>query len=222
MQSKYQDTYIQHNLTDYVCQFKNLYFTSDTHFFHTNVLNLIPSRLVWTNINKFQAPVLNMNAQIQENWKGIGEDDLLFHLGDIFLCREKRSEGLAIALNKALEPLKGSVFIILGNHDQRIATHGTYLLEHVPKLVGILDYAEIMVKNPEENNDIPIILSHYPMSQWNGKTRRSVMIHGHCHGNQEEQITQIDVGIDNNNGFPYSLQEIFDIILKKIMEKGEF
>ena len=74
---------------------------------------------------------------------------------------------------------------------------------------SVNDYAEI------KHRDKFIVMCHYPMLEWNKRLRGSWMLFGHEHGNINDWIEQhipnkclLDVGIDTNDYFPYSFDEI--------------
>ena len=79
-----------------------LFFTSDTHFNHTNILRYC---------NRPFKTVGQMNETIITNWNNVvGPDDVIFHLGDFCL-------GGAEEWNKILDRLNGRIYLVLGNHD---------------------------------------------------------------------------------------------------------
>ncbi len=77
-----------------------LFFTSDTHFNHTNILQYC---------NRPFKTVDQMNETIITNWNNVvGPDDVIFHLGDFCL-------GGAEEWNKILDRLNGRIYLVLGN-----------------------------------------------------------------------------------------------------------
>ena len=77
-----------------------------------------------------------------------------------------------------------------------------------------------------------MILSHRPILCWEGNERGVILLHGHVHlspnrnetcTNGDVQLMKVldkslcwDVGVDNNNYKPISLEEILDKINNKI------
>lgn len=86
-----------------------VYFTSDTHFNHTNILRYC------------QRPFRNvddMNEQMIANWnETVSEDDVIFHLGDFCL-------GGAAEWTRILDRLNGKIYLIMGNHDLKNIRQG--------------------------------------------------------------------------------------------------
>lgn len=79
------------------------WFTSDTHFYHTNIIKYCDRP--FSDVNE-------MNEKIIRNWnERVMPNDLVFHLGDFGLFkRDKRPESV-------LNRLNGRIYLIRGNHD---------------------------------------------------------------------------------------------------------
>ena len=86
-----------------------VYFTSDTHFNHANIIRYC------------QRPfkdVTDMNEAMIANWnRTVGDDDIVFHLGDFCL-------GGAAEWTQILDRLNGKIYLILGNHDLKNIRQG--------------------------------------------------------------------------------------------------
>lgn len=81
-----------------------IYFTADTHFFHSNIINLCDRP--FKNVDE-------MNKVLIRNWNSyITELDEIYILGD-FLFKGTGSQANAI-----LNTLKGKKYLIRGNHDK--------------------------------------------------------------------------------------------------------
>ena len=65
---------------------------------------------------------------------------------------------------------------------------------------------------------------HYPMLEWNCSFHGSYQFHGHIHSKgdeynkvcKENNIRRYDVGVDANNWYPVSVQQIFDFFEKEL------
>lgn len=171
-----------------------LFFTSDTHFSHTNILQYC---------NRPFSDVGRMNETIITNWnKVVGPDDVIFHLGDFCL-------GGADEWNKILNRLNGRIYLILGNHDLRNIRR------------GIIDRFERVEMSMCIQVDKKIIyLNHFPYLCFDGGYNNDVwQLFGHVHtrlsntGVDADRLrhlypTQLDVGVDNNNFTPLSFDEV--------------
>lgn len=79
----------------------NIFFTSDTHFGHINILNFCERPFKDTD---------EMDEVIITNWNNkVGKNDIVFHLGDFAFATNKRWQELIHRLN-------GKIILVLGNH----------------------------------------------------------------------------------------------------------
>ena len=184
----------------------NLFFTSDTHFFHNNIIK-------YTN-----RPFINikeMHAKIIEEWnKKIPKDGIVFHLGDVSLTATPKE------LDKLLYSLNGTKHLIIGNHEKDVLGK-EYIRNHFK---SISDICEIFVKDEEITyKEQHLVMCHYPMLAWNASHRGSWQLFGHVHGGLSNKgiikhaPTQIDVGVDTNNYAPYSYEEVEEKITKQCL-----
>lgn len=189
-----------------------VWFTSDTHFYHYNIIEFCNRPINIKVYGRDEAKHL-MNELLIERWnEKIKTDDLVYHLGDFAFCGSSK----AIAI---LQRLNGIKFWIRGNHD--------YGLAKKPDVSSFFqwtqDYYLLKVHDQFETDDgeiqqyhQPIVLSHFPLLSWDGMAHGSWHLHGHCHGSIDNTFnakgTRKDVGVDTNNLYPYSYEEI-----KKIM-----
>ena len=81
---------------------QNIFFTSDTHFWHNNVIKFC---------NRPFSSIEEMNDTIIENWnRVVDKNDIVIHLGDFCFCGSDKFKEL-------VEKLNGRIYLILGNHD---------------------------------------------------------------------------------------------------------
>lgn len=91
---------------------QNIFFTSDLHFNHSNVIK-------WCN-----RPFLNveeMNQSLIDNWnKKVSNKDIVFHLGDLFWKYYNDKQ--------ILDALNGErIYLIPGNHDSKTYNSVKYI-----------------------------------------------------------------------------------------------
>ena len=80
----------------------NTWFTSDTHFYHANIIKYC---------NRPFADVEEMNKALVDNWNSIvGNDDIVWHLGDFALGKKEN-------VLEILPKLNGKINLVMGNHD---------------------------------------------------------------------------------------------------------
>jgi calcineurin-like phosphoesterase family protein len=180
----------------------NYWFTSDTHFDHDRIRGYCSRPF---------KDVTEMNEVLVNNWNSVvANNDIVYFLGDFCFGNEKR-------IAEFLKRLNGIIYIIFGNHDKTLRKFALKdlnarkdLIERI-KFLG--DYAEINIEGQF------IVLCHYGLLTWSRRSHGSFALVGHSHSNmtalnKNSQIIGkiLDVGVDGNNFFPYSFEDI-----KKIM-----
>lgn len=153
---------------------KNVFFTSDFHLFHHNVLKF--DKRPFTDIHE-------MHKVLEANWNEVvGPDDIVIYLGDLSFARKGDTdfvEGMLMCLN-------GTIHFVIGNHDDYKEISKNKRFESIQDYleVRITHYAtkgvgsEMLVKV-----ETLFCCMHYPIYEWNKKHHGSYMIHGHSHGN---------------------------------------
>jgi calcineurin-like phosphoesterase family protein len=176
-----------------------IYFTSDTHFNHANVIEY--SKRPFKDIH-------HMTESLIENWNAIVQPgDVVYHLGDFSLSWGSKH---AEMIEKTLRRLNGQKWLIQGNHDRKEVLQS-------PQWVKVLPYHEVHTKMFGGEHKQRIVLCHYAMLSWNQMHRGSWMLHGHSHGNLVDSGgKRVDVGVDVWDYKPVSIETI-----KKFMDKRE-
>lgn len=160
--------------------------TSDTHFNHDNIIKYC---------NRPFIDAKEMNNVIINNWNDIvGSQDVVFHLGDFIMGDKRETEYF-------LSQLKGTKYLIKGNHDTDITANAR-------GWAGIYSYLELKISHTL------FILCHYPFESWNGKERNSVHLHGHCHGLLKTVVpNRFDVGMDCTQFTPVNIEHYLPRII---------
>lgn len=163
-----------------------LYFTSDLHIGHANVINFCerPFR-----------DLDDMHEALVKNYNSIVTDkDEVWFLGDLVLRATDEQ-------CKLYGKLKGHKHVVWGNHDKKQRHQLEQYFESAQ------DYKEL------KYNKHRLILMHYPIEEWNGKRKSSWHLHGHSHGNKpfNPELKRLDVGVDVHKFYPISFDEIQEI-----------
>lgn len=152
---------------------RNVFFTSDFHLFHQNVLRFD---------NRPFSDIHEMHTVLEENWNSVvGPDDIVVYMGDLaFARREDKAwvEGMMYRLN-------GTIHYVMGNHDKLED------VKRIGKFASVNDYLEVRIKTNQVDSttgfDKPIetlfCCMHYPILEWNKKHHGAWLLHGHCHMN---------------------------------------
>lgn len=142
-----------------------------------------------------------MNEEIIKRWnKKIRINDIVYVLGDV--CWGWNSDKIQQTFSK----MNGIKYLIIGNHDK----FGPHQKSNI--------WAEITPYKRIEIDNERIILSHYPIAEWDCAWHGSIHLYGHTHGKfnlaeftklmPHKNIRCMDVGVDTNNYEPYSWDEI--------------
>lgn len=188
-----------------------IYFTSDLHIGHKNIVNKVSTWEDKTSCRDFN-DVETMDYNIIYNINNVVEQsDTLYMLGDFAWCNNYEQ-----IVNYRSRLVCNNIHLILGNHDKLIDKYKKKLLEW-DIFESIDHYKEITI------DDTKVVMSHYAMRVWNKSHKGSIMLHGHSHGNLKpyNNFKQMDVGIDTHPEFrPYSELEIMKIMSKKDILTG--
>lgn len=147
-----------------------IYFTSDTHFGHKNIIRFCDRPF---------SSVEEMDEALVSNWNNrVKSNDTVYILGDMFF-RSVNAESI-------LKRLKGKKRLIKGNHDGSWMTK----FDYTKYFVSIDNFLETM------DGIHSFTLCHYPMLTWK-HPNKSFMIHGHIHNCTTDDFWPLIVKKDN-------------------------
>ncbi len=174
-----------------------IYFTSDTHFHHKNILNF--ENRPYESVPEMTEDMINKwNEQVEDN-------DIIYHLGD--LCLGNLEQTIDV-----LQRLKGKIILIKGNHD---------FSKHYKKIneLGLLhEYYEVGIELKYQKHQM--WLTHYPFEI--GLRPRKWSIHGHLHDKESSWDNQINVGVDSPHfkhkpfGELITIDELYDVMMERL------
>ena len=170
-----------------------IYFTSDTHFGHANILRF--------SKRPFHS-VPEMNEALCENWASVVTDrDHIYHLGDVVFGKNFKEVAAYIDM---VRKLPGRKFLVPGNHDRKyLSLLGWAFKEILPPL------CELNVQ-PKDKIRHTVILSHFPMTSWSKSHHGALQLYGHLHGAFLGNQQQTDVGVDAWNYKPVDIDQILE------------
>lgn len=170
----------------------DIWFISDTHFFHDNILNFVDSDGKF--IRGQFGSVDEMNWTMVENWNSVVKpQDKVWHLGDVAFKTTAKAEAVA----HLLKSLNGHKRLVVGNHDNLKA----------PALVNNFEKIELWKGFPDKYLNKAFTCSHIPLrldSLRDGKTN----VHGHLHQNLMAEKGYITVCVEHRNYTPVHLDQI--------------
>jgi len=178
---------------------KNVFFISDFHLFHKNVIKFDNRPFV---TDKGEADLKTMHETIVKNWNSVvSKNDVVFYLGDLIFGRKEWADEI-------LKQLNGKIHFIMGNHDDY-----NDILSH-KRFETISDLVDLKITGGDK--ETTFVLCHYPIYSWNKIHHGSLHIHGHTHGNMHhgEDASYyvgrkvMDVGCNVINYTPISYKEV--------------
>ncbi len=188
---------------------QKLWFTSDTHYNHGNICSATTQ---WTDpvtCREFTS-LEKMNAHLVGNInETVGENDILFHLGDWSFGGFEQIELFRNQINCK------NVHIITGNHDHHIENNK----EGIQSIFSSVNkYLNLVVK---WNVGTPLMgeqrfaLMHFPIASWDNMARGAIHLHGHVHFPADKRIgvgKMMDVGCDGNELYPIEMGEVLKLM----------
>jgi len=168
----------------------NYFFSADHHFDHKNIIKYC---------NRPFESVAEMNEElISRHNSVVGKDDTVVIAGDFYFGND---------VKKAYEfknKLNGNIIILRGSHDRwMLKGNGKSYFRH-------MWFKHI--------DDQFIVVCHYAMRVWQASHYNSWHLYGHSHGKLDKLGDYgkcMDVGVDTNDFYPYSFEEIKEIMAKK-------
>ncbi len=122
----------------------------------------------------------------------VGVNDTTIHCGDFSFGSKE------LTYKKVISRLNGKHVFLKGDHDKWLGKSGSYMW--LKRIQGQ-----------------PIICAHYMMRTWWLSHWNSWNLFGHSHGGMNDLTVgkQMDVGVDSNNFYPVSFDDIKEIMDKK-------
>lgn len=197
-------------------QGQKLFFTSDTHYNHTNICRGVTNwRTADGKIPVSQTrdfPNLEkMNATIVNNINSVvGQDDILFHLGDW-------SFGGFDSIKEFRDRIVcQNIYLAYGNHDHHIERNKDGIQGIFTKT---FQYETLHLKYPSiklsPGREYMFTLMHYPICSWHDMNNGRYHLFGHVHLPPNKKIMEgrsMDVGMDGNNLTPYDATEVIKLL----------
>lgn len=191
---------------------KNIWFTSDTHYGHTNIAGPKVSnwKSGWRNFDS----VHQMNMVLIDGInKYVGEDDILYHLGDW-------SFGGAHNIKLFRDSIVcKNIHLIRGNHDDHIIDDDLDIgFNPVSLFSSVNDVLTLKLQKTV------IFLSHYSHRVWLGSHKGVIHLYGHSHSSIADLGKSMDVGVDAAKKMfgewrPFNIDEVMRIMDKRQIHK---
>lgn len=184
-----------------------IYFTSDTHFGHKNIIKLTQAN--FSSIEERDALIIKNIAALKGN-------DTLYILGDLSWYNAPKTIEI-------FRQFKCRIVVIKGNHDSTETLNRLLREDLIDSWHYYLELKGDLIAPASL-----ICLMHYPIEEWNGYFKSSsAHLHGHIHGKKFRNvpnerpdgrlnINRFDIGVDANNYAPIKLQTVLDVLEKGV------
>lgn len=187
---------------------QNIYFTSDLHFGHRNVIRFC---------NRPFADEKEMTEGLIKNWNDVVKpQDFVFSLGDFSWWTDRHG------VKRLVNRLHGKKYFIPGNH----CKEGMYELVDDPDFHECSDVVVLFVRGQEgdprfaETKVFEIVLCHFPLISYpHSEAPNCFQFFGHIHSKHDGPLIefgyylpikpgkQMDVGVDRHHYKPIELTE---------------
>lgn len=191
---------------------QRVFFTSDTHAGHANVIrydNAALEAVLGRKPRPFRS-VEEMDEALIERWNAaVRPGDVVYHLGDMCLHKDAAR---AFAWRARLN---GAIRLVLGNHrtvDRLLVREGV--------VEPVAPEFELKIEDPDApGGSRMIVLSHYAHRVWNKSHRGAWHLYGHSHGSlpDDPRSLSMDVGC-----MLFDLQPISYLRVKSVMSTKTF
>ena len=201
---------------------KVIYFTSDEHFFHNNVIS---------HCSRPFKDIGYMNEElIRRHNSVVNSTDTVYHLGDFTLSKT--------AVTHILPKLNGTHHLIAGNHDACHPVHAKtpLKLQNARKKYFDAGFSTIELEATMTIGGKQVLLSHFPYFDDNPnydqrypklrpKDEGKILLHGHVHTTWKTKLSSkdtlmINIGVDQWNFYPVKIEEIEKLIELDIAMKS--
>jgi len=122
-----------------------------------------------------------------------GTEDRIIHCGDFTLENVRLAGSIITQLN-------GKHTFLRGSHDYWLPSTAPFIWE-------------------KTIDGIHVVACHYAMRSWPRSHYGSIQAYGHSHGKIEPLYNQWDIGVDNNNYYPVSFEQLINKIEERKNEK---
>ena len=188
----------------------NIFFTSDTHYGHKNLVRGTSSWDDLSGCRDFDTLEEHNECIVETINKTVGKDDILWHLGDWSFGGKDNIEKFRSKIRCR------EIHLVYGNHDHNIINNpSAQLLFKTHRHYDILDNKHLYWADFKRYTRYPITICHYAMRTYYFNNRGSWCLYGHSHDGLPALGKGLDVGLDSAKRIlgeyrPFTLGEIKD------------
>jgi calcineurin-like phosphoesterase family protein len=145
-----------------------------------------------------------MDAMLIERWNEVvAPDDEVYHLGDFTL-------GGQVPFMSFVSRLNGQINFVPGGHDYRWTPYANRgeAKSKSGRSVFVLPALYTLEVSVIDDWPTVLVLCHYSLRVWDRSHYGSYHLYGHSHGKLAGIGRSMDVGVDTNNFYPWSIDQI--------------
>jgi calcineurin-like phosphoesterase family protein len=178
---------------------KKIFFTSDTHFNHANIIEYCKRPF---------KDIIHMNESMIENWnRVVSPRDIVYHLGDFAMGDKSKIPSILSRLN-------GHIILICGNHDHKKSLDFFPEVRHTD-IIQIGEHQVELIHNPSHaKTKNSIVLCGHVHEKWAFKKKKET-VPADIPRNRNEpynefvaQSTFINVGVDVRDFVPKTFEQL--------------
>lgn len=169
-----------------------VFFISDTHIGHKNILRFSPERIKAFNlrndddIQKHDDYIINMFNTMTKR------GDHVYIIGDFIMTPQDQ----AIKILHRIKSNGVILHLIVGNHDKSTKNMNN-MFESIDLIKNVTFKQSTF---PFLGMDLQVVMCHYPFKSWSNKCRGSLNLYGHVHNNSpwldDSDDLALNVGLD--------------------------
>jgi len=166
---------------------RNIWFISDTHFGHENILKFVDENdnLIRPGFDS----ISHMNQRILDNiTDNVKAGDTLYHLGDVYFSKEKSESSL-----KQLKSMPFKKRLILGNHDDGKD-------KNLYDIFGKIVVWRLFKDHNFLATHVPIMPDSFRKVEYNA--------HGHIHEKESFSLNHINLCVEKTNYMPVHIDDV--------------
>jgi len=198
-------------------QGQRLWFTSDTHYNHTNICRATTRWIDADSVTRDFSSLEMMNEELIF-WinQRVAQDDILIHLGDWSFGGFENIKAFRDRI------ICQNVHLILGNHDHHIERNKDNIQSIFSSVNHYLDLNVSWWIAGKKKEHARFICMHYPIASWNGMNDGAIHLHGHVHLPKHLRMAAgkaMDVGVDGNDLEPIEMDDILIKMVSRPIDK---
>jgi calcineurin-like phosphoesterase family protein len=198
-------------------QGQRLWFTSDTHYNHSNICRATTRWTDADSVTRDFASLEKMNEELVY-WinRRVAQDDILIHLGDWSFGGFENIKAFRDRI------VCQNIHLILGNHDHHIQNNRDNIQSIFSSVNHYLDLDVRWWIAGKKKEHARFICMHYPIASWNGMNDGAIHLFGHVHLPNHQRIMNgkaMDVGVDGNALEPISMDDVLIKMVTRPIDK---